>query len=193
MSRTYEVSEIFLSLQGEGFHTGKPAVFVRLAGCNLRCPFCDTDHAARRHMTAAQILGEAERVGGAVRHVVITGGEPSLQLDGEFLEAFADWFVQIETNGTRQLPSGIDWITCSPKDEGRVVLRDVDELKLVWTGPDCNPEAFRSINASCRSLQPCDTGDPQLNAQLTAQAVDYIKLHPHWRLSLQTHKLINIP
>nr|MBD5377510.1 radical SAM protein [Bacteroides sp.] len=191
--KRYSVNEIFCSLQGEGAFTGAAALFVRLAGCNLRCPFCDTDHTPSTLMTAAEIVARAEREAGPVRHLVITGGEPSLQLDAELTEAFKGWFIQVETNGTSPLPEGIDWVTCSPKEGGEVVHRRVDELKVVWTGPDCRPERYDSIEAKRRSLQPCDTGDPLLSAQLTAQAVDYVKAHPVWRLSLQTHKLISIP
>ncbi len=192
MSRTYRVNEIFVSLQGEGAHTGRAALFVRFAGCNLSCPFCDTDHSEWRPMTATEILAEATRLAPQVRHVVLTGGEPGLQVDSELIEAFAGWFIQIETNGTMPLPDGIDWITCSPKEGGAPVLDKVDELKLLWTGPDTRPERFDMIDAQCRSLQPCDTSDPALNARLTAEAVAYIMAHPRWRLSLQTHKLIGI-
>lgn len=193
MSRTYEVNEIFLSLQGEGAMTGRAAVFVRLSGCNLSCPFCDTDHSARTPMTAAQILARAQELAGPVRHLVLTGGEPALQVDSGLIDAFAGWFVQIETNGSLPLPAGIGWVTCSPKEGAGVVLDRVDELKLVWTGPGCRPDRFCSIEARERFLQPCDTGDPALNSRLTAEAIGYIKFHPQWRLSLQTHKLLNIP
>lgn len=189
---TYRVNEIFLSLQGEGRWTGTSMVFVRLSGCNLRCPFCDTRHEAHSCMTAAEIRDRAAALG-PTRTVVFTGGEPSLQLDSELIETFEGWTIHCETNGTRPLPEGIDWVTCSPKQGGEVVLRSVDELKLLWTGPETRPERFDHIEARCRSLQPCDTADPRANSLRLSEAIAYIHAHPLWHLSLQTHKLINIP
>lgn len=193
MSRTYRVNEIFLSLQGEGAMTGRAAVFVRLSGCNLACPFCDTDHTAFTPMTACEIAARALEIAGPVRHLVLTGGEPALQVDAELTGAFAGWFVQIETNGSLPLPGGIDWITCSPKEGAAVVPGRVDEVKLVWTGPQCRPERFEALGAPVLCLQPCATGNPVLDARLTAEAIEYVKARPQWRLSLQTHKLLNIP
>ncbi|MDE6306040.1 MAG: 7-carboxy-7-deazaguanine synthase QueE [Muribaculaceae bacterium] len=179
------VNEIFYSLQGEGFHTGTPAVFIRLSGCNLACPFCDTSHASGTDMTHLQIVEEVGRYAG-VRHVVITGGEPTLQADDRLVELLHrnGHFVQIETNGTRPVPKGIDWITCSPK-EGPYALTDVDELKVVYQGQDV--EAIAALfNTRNLLLQPCSCSN-------TSEVVEYIKRHPHWRMSLQTHKLIDIP
>ena len=115
----YIINEIFCSLQGEGFWTGTPMVFVRFSGCNLKCPFCDTDHAKGTEMTAEEIVAEAVRIGGGCGRVCVTGGEPSLQLDPILVEAFhAEGFkVHVETNGTRPLSGGVDWITVSPKSE----------------------------------------------------------------------------
>ncbi|MDE6125535.1 MAG: 7-carboxy-7-deazaguanine synthase QueE [Muribaculaceae bacterium] len=188
------VKEIFYSLQGEGFHTGTPAVFVRLSGCNLRCPFCDTDHADGREMTAGEIVGAI--LAYPSRHVVVTGGEPSLQLDEELVGALrgAGFFIQVETNGTRPLPDGIDWVTCSPKGAPLAIGR-ADELKLVFGGGDGMPlpSDFDGFDAAHRFLQPCDTGDAGRNAAVMAACVEYVKGDPRWRLSLQTHKLIDIP
>lgn len=180
----YRVNEIFCSLQGEGYHTGTAAVFVRLSGCNLRCPFCDTRHETGTMMTADEIT--AAVTAHTPRTVILTGGEPSLWP----LEPLADALhaagcrIHIETNGTRPLPPTIDWVTCSPKEGGYVVLRDVDELKIVYLGQDV--EALRrQIGARNLFLQPC-------SGRNTAEVIGYILEHPHWRLSLQTHLITGI-
>lgn len=115
----YLVNEIFYSLQGEGYYTGTPAVFLRLSGCNLRCPFCDTDHSASEPMEIDTLVDRL--LGYPSRHLVITGGEPSLQVDRLLIEVLHDagFYVQIETNGTNRLPDNIDWVTCSPKEGAR--------------------------------------------------------------------------
>lgn len=196
------VNEIFYSLQGEGRWTGTPSVFVRFSGCNLNCTFCDTDHADGYEMTDRQIV---DRVRDAVSslslfahvingiHVVLTGGEPSLQVTAELIDLLHDdgWFVQIETNGTRQLPSGIDWVTCSPKEGTALQLDSVDELKVVYDGK-INVAQYEGFRAQVFSLQPMDTGDAEINRLITEQTVLYCKEHPQWHLSLQTHKLIDI-
>lgn len=180
----YRVNEIFCSLQGEGYHTGTPAVFVRLSGCNLRCPFCDTDHSAGELMTADEIAGAAEQY--APRTLILTGGEPALQADAELIDALhtRGFDIHIETNGTRPLPPGIDWVTCSPKYEP-VVLDRIDELKIVYQGQDVEAIADSLPTAGHYFLQPCSGTN-------TAEVVRYILEHPRWRLSLQTHKLIDI-
>lgn len=179
-----KVNEIFYSLQGEGYHTGTPAVFLRLSGCNLRCPFCDTDHSGGTEMAHGEILERVLRY--PSRHIVITGGEPSLQIDSYLVEILhsAGFYIQIETNGTRPIPEDIDWVTCSPKEEGTVVLDRIDELKVVYTGQDVEEIASRHA-ATHYFLQPCSGAN-------IAGTVDYILRNPHWRLSLQTHKLIDI-
>lgn len=192
-ARHYRVNEIFLSLQGEGAWTGVPMVFVRLAGCNLACPFCDTDHARFTLMTAREIAAEVDRLAPDRRHrVVLTGGEPALQADDRLVEALAPRRVHIETNGTLPLPRGLAWVTLSPKPGGEPVVDRADELKLLWTGPDTDPARFDGIRAAVRCLQPCDTGDRALNAAITAGAITFVTAHPGWRLSLQTHKLLGI-
>lgn len=189
----YKVNEIFLSLQGEGFWTGTPMVFLRFSGCNLSCPFCDTDFKAFREMSAGETVAEVLRAAGKCRRVCITGGEPLLQLDRPLIDALheAGFKLHLETNGTLEAPSGIDWITVSPKAETR--LSRADELKLVFQAPDQDYiESFAHFDCRSRFLQPCDWGEPSRNAATAAQCVEYIKSHPWWRLSLQTHKLLGI-
>ena len=227
MRRMRRINDIFYSLQGEGYNTGRAAVFVRFAGCNLRCPFCDTAFDTYREMTDDEILTEISRyeVRGtryentmeadssegsnlaprtshlAPRNllVVLTGGEPTLQVD----EAFVDLLhrhgfeVAMESNGTRPAPQNLDWLTVSPKLRGERREergeRVPDELKVVFD-ENIDPEAYlvpRISHLAPRHLylQPCDTGDAERNARIINRCVEYIKEHPHWRLSLQTHKL----
>lgn len=180
----YKVNEIFYTLQGEGAHSGIPAVFIRFSGCNLHCPWCDTDFAGYTEMSAEAIVAEAldlyDVPNERRKMVVLTGGEPSLQVDKPLIEALHDagFYICIETNGTRPLPDGIDWITCSPKieayprpslkggekkksfpsgedlREARLALRRVNEVKVVYTG-DYDPEIWRNqLEAEHWMLQP---------------------------------------
>lgn len=186
-----KVNEIFYSLQGEGYFTGTPAVFVRFAGCNLSCPFCDTSHHTYIEMTEDEIATEVDKHG--CRHVVVTGGEPAMQLTSSLIKRLHDKgkFVQMETNGTIAPPSELDWVTCSPK--GAPLATDsVDELKLLYHGAGQDLSKYDNITAKVRFLQPCDTGEPRRNAEILQAAIEAIKADPRWRLSLQTHKLINI-
>ena len=191
---SYRINEIFYSLQGEGYFTGTPAVFLRFSGCNLRCGFCDTRHEEFTEMSPADIVARLREY--PSRHVIVTGGEPSLQLDQMLVDMLHDegFFIQIETNGTRQLPEGFDWVTCSPKGtatgESAVKLRHIDELKVVYEGQDVESLA-NSLPAMHYFLQPCSSPRYEGGSN-TADTVAYILAHPHWRLSLQTHKLIDI-
>jgi len=166
-------------------------VFLRFSLCNLRCPFCDTDFSSGDKMTAEEILSKVRQVGGDTRRVCMTGGEPSLQIDSSLVDAFhrEGYAIHIETNGTRKLPDGIDWITVSPKrdwqQKAQVVLERADELKLVYTGPPQDPSQWLSFNADSFLLQPC-------SMQNTSEVVSYVLSHPRWRLSLQTHKYLDI-
>ena len=192
-----KVNEIFYSLQGEGYHVGTAATFVRFSGCNLHCPFCDTQHESGTEMSDEEIV-EAVAANPA-RLVVITGGEPSLQLTRNLVNALhdIDKMVAVETNGTHRLPGNVDWITLSPKDkylggEAKVVLNIVDELKVVFDGIHA-PDMYNGIMCTHgRYLQPLDTGDAERNAQIRNAAIEYIKKDPRWKLSLQTHKMLNI-
>ncbi|MCM1519345.1 MAG: 7-carboxy-7-deazaguanine synthase QueE [Lachnoclostridium sp.] len=182
--KTFYINEIFYSLQGEGMHTGTAAVFVRFSGCNLRCDFCDTDHQAATPMTAEEIISAAASY--PSRHVILTGGEPMLQVTEELVEMFhrAGFMVHIETNGTLPVPEVIDWITVSPKTSDTDYKGRIDELKVVYQGQDVEAIAAKFPSEN-RFLQPCSCYN-------TAEVVAYILDHPHWRLSLQTHKLIDI-
>jgi organic radical activating enzyme len=191
-----KVNEIFYSLQGEGFNTGTPAIFVRLSGCNLDCPFCDTNHADGKEMTEGEIIEEVSRYKASL--VVITGGEPALQLTESLVEMLhlLGKTVAVETNGTVELPKNVDWITLSPKDaflgeKATPVLKYADELKLIFDDQN-EPKLYQNININHRFLQPCDTGDPSKNAEIIQKTIEYCKEHPEWRLSLQTHKILNI-
>lgn len=179
-----KVNEIFYSLQGEGFHTGTPAVFVRFSGCNLRCDFCDTAHDEGTLMTDEAILAEVGRY--PARMVVLTGGEPSLWIDDELVARLhrLGRIVCVETNGTCLLPAAVDWVTCSPKGRpAEVVLNHMDELKLVYQGQDITP--FEALPARHFFLQPC-------SCRNTGETIACVMAHPRWRLSLQTHKLLGI-
>ena len=192
------VNEIFHSLQGEGYNSGTPAVFIRFSGCNLQCPFCDTQHESGTEMTEQEVVEAVKHLAPRSSLVVITGGEPALQLTASLVDALHEIGkrVAVETNGTLPLPPNVDWITLSPKNawlgnEAMPVLTCADELKVLYDGSH-DPSAFDSIAATHRFLQPMDTGDANRNADLMQQAADYCLQHPQWRLSLQIHKILNI-
>jgi 7-carboxy-7-deazaguanine synthase (Cx14CxxC type) len=211
---SYAVKEIFYTLQGEGAHAGRPAVFCRFAGCNLwsgrevdrgvaTCNFCDTDFVGTdgpgggRFATASELAARVTAAwpsdaGQGTPYVVCTGGEPLLQLDAAAVDALhAEGFeVAVETNGTQPAPAGLDWICVSPKAGAPLVLRAGDELKLVYPQQDAEPESYRGLAFRHRFLQPMD--GPRLREN-TAAAAAYCLAHPGWRLSLQTHKLIGLP
>lgn len=178
-----KINEIFYSLQGEGFHTGTPALFIRFSGCNLKCSFCDTKHEEGEWMSDEDIVAKAKEC--PAKMVVLTGGEPSLWIDEAFVEKLhqAGKYVCIETNGTHPIPDSVDWITCSPKGSP-VVLTRIDEVKVVYTG-DEDVEPYLTLPAQVHFLQPC-------SCKNTQEVVAYIQEHPQWRLSLQTHKWIGI-
>lgn len=192
----YRVNDIFYSLQGEGHNAGRAAVFVRFSGCNLRCPFCDTDFSQYEEMTAEEICYNMKAVVGKEAPfpmVVLTGGEPTLQVDEELIDLMHDRgfrFVAMESNGIRQPPKNLDWLTLSPKRD--VNVGECDELKVLFDGdrPLSLPFGVGWGGARYCYLQPMDTGDIERNKEITAACVDYIKRHPVWRLSLQTHKLV---
>jgi len=191
------VNEIFYSLQGEGHYTGAAALFVRFSGCNLRCPFCDTEHEAWKEMSEEEIMSEIAKTAAPI--VVFTGGEPALQLTSSLVER-VHWLnkrVHVETNGTVALPDNVDWVTLSPKnaflgDAASPVIGHADEIKVLFDGvhkPEMYPQYGEHV---LRYLQPLDCGDARRNSATVTATVEYIKRNPMWRLSLQTHKIINI-
>lgn len=190
MKKTYKVNEIFYSLQGEGYWTGTPALFLRMGLCNLRCPFCDTDFATTTPMDTEQIVEELQKASAQCKRIIITGGEPAIQVDGALISALhaQGYTVHIETNGTLPLPEGIDWVTVSPKEDwcpgAPPVLTEADEVKVVFDKAD--PARWLDyIPQAPHFLQPC-------SCKNTEEVVTYIKSHPQWRLSLQTHKFLDI-
>lgn len=209
---SYAVKEIYTTLQGEGAHTGRRAVFLRFAGCNLwtgreddrataQCNFCDTDFVGMdgpgggRFRDAAALAAAVEAEWGAEpanRYVVCTGGEPLLQLDAPLIdELHARGFeVGVETNGTQLPPPGLDWVCVSPKADTEIVLREGNELKLVFPQSLAPPERFEGLGFDHFFLQPMDGPAQAENIQAAAA---YCLAHPKWRLSLQTHKLIGLP
>ncbi|MGJ4945275.1 7-carboxy-7-deazaguanine synthase [Bradyrhizobium sp. HKCCYLS1011] len=208
---SYAVKEIFMTLQGEGAHAGRAAVFCRFAGCNLWsgreqdresavCRFCDTDFVGTdgtlggRYATAdalAETIAAQWTGGEAERYTILTGGEPLLQVDAALIDALhaRGFAVGIETNGTLEPPAGIDWICVSPKAGAELKLRHGHELKLVYPQRGAAPEEFERLSFERFSLQPMDGPDA---AENTARTIDYCMRHPQWRLSLQTHKMIGI-
>ena len=207
----YAVKEIFLTLQGEGAHAGRAAVFCRFAGCNLwsgreqdrssaQCQFCDTDFVGTDGTFGGHYEG-ADELAAVIadrwqphehhRFAVMTGGEPLLQLDRKLIDALhaRGFMVAVETNGTLDAPLGLDWICVSPKAKARLRITSGHELKLVFPQPEAPPEIFANLCFERFSLQPMD--GPNL-AENTAQAVAYCLRHPRWHLSLQTHKTLGI-
>ena len=195
--KTYRINEIFYSLQGEGRHSGRAAVFIRMSGCNLKCPFCDTDFHSYTEMTAEDIVSYIRKWRDC-GFIVLTGGEPTLQVDEHLVYALKQegFFVAMETNGTGTVAKGVDWITLSPKTcfvehAPELKMQSVNEVKVVFDGIH-DPAFYENIDG-LHYLQPCDVGDAVRNREIIAQCVEYIKQHPQWSLSLQTHKLIHIP
>lgn len=190
MRNKYKVNEIFYSIQAEGFFAGTPAVFVRLSGCNLKCPWCDTkSHNEGKWLTSEEIEAEVRKLADSRAMVVFTGGEPTLQLR-EDDELLPEYFRAIETNGTNPVPSWLDWITCSPKTniDFRHSRLLPDEIKVVY---EKKREKYLEslIGSRCGLyIQPLE-----LNGKMNVkETVDFIKAHPEYRLSLQFHKMINI-
>lgn len=184
------INDIFYSIQGEGIHAGRAAVFIRLSGCNKRCHFCDTDFDDYREMSIDEVLAEVGELTAAngCRFIILTGGEPAMQIDDMIVDALHSrgYIIAIETNGSLPLPDGIDWVTVSPK--GDTVIKHCNELKCIFI--DEASVSDHGIRADHYLLQPCDMGDPERNRQLTSACLEYIKKHPQWRLSLQTHKIV---
>lgn len=219
MLTMYNIKEAFYSLQGEGAHAGRPALFCRFTGCNLwsgkethrlsaECQFCDTDFIGTngqnggRFKTAEKLITHLDRLwpqGASHKYLVFTGGEPALQLDDELIQVAkgASYEIAIETNGTLDLPKGIDWICVSPKTSKPLRVTKGNELKLVFPQSHLDPSLFEELNFEHFFIQPMDQSHltdnkriPLINTQ--EAALQYCLLHPRWRLSLQTHKMLNI-
>ncbi len=210
---TYSVKEIYYTLQGEGAHTGRAAVFLRFAGCNLwtglerdraraTCQFCDTDFFGTdgpnggtfkdAEALAAAVAAKWPGSSHAQPYVVCTGGEPLLQIDEALIAALhaRHFEIGIETNGTLEPPPGIDWICVSPKANAEFNLKRGNELKLVYPQDNAPPERYAGLLFHHFFLQPMDGPEREAN---TKAAIAYCLAHPQWRLSLQTHKLTGMP
>lgn len=212
----YSVKELYFTLQGEGLHTGRKAVFLRFAGCNLwsglaadraasLCDFCDTDFVGidgpggGRYASpdaladaALAVWNSAIEAADERPFVVCTGGEPLLQLNAALIQELSerDFEIAVETNGTLPAPAGIDWVTCSPKHSAdELKLTAGDELKLVFPQPRLDPQQYLSLPFRHFYLQPMDGPNLESNRQ---QAVEYCQAHPDWKISLQTHKALGI-
>ena len=209
----YSIKETYYTIQGEGFHTGRPAVFLRFSGCNLWtgleadrsnaiCNFCDTDFVGVNGPGG----GKFEKALSLAKHaisfwpknsnskpfVVCTGGEPLLQVDQAFVDAFhkIGFQIAIETNGTVNAPKGIDWICVSPKIGSKLILKKGHELKLVYPQLNGDPKQFEYLDFEHFSLQPMDGKEKSFNIKET---ISFCREHPLWRLSFQTHKFLGIP
>ncbi len=211
---SYSVKEVFYSLQGEGFHSGRPAIFCRLSNCNLWtgretdrnkaiCQFCDTDFIG----TNGQNGGRFKDAESLCQHlltfwpdlktppfVVLTGGEPLLQVDEALIQQLHQYQfeIAIETNGTKSAPPNIDWICMSPKADAPIILETGNELKLVYPQPNLLPKDVEQLAYQYFYLQPMDDSDPVVRQHNLQQTINYCLQHPKWQLSLQTHKLLGI-
>jgi 7-carboxy-7-deazaguanine synthase (Cx14CxxC type) len=211
---SYAVKEIFLTLQGEGVHAGRRAVFLRFAGCNLWtgreedrssaiCQFCDTDFVGMNgenggRYDAADLAAKVAALwgdGAQSRYVVITGGEPMLQVDDAIVDALhAHGFqIAIESNGTIAVHPGIDWVCISPKAGSDVIQHQGDELKLVWPQLASDLDRMEGWQFAHFLIQPMDKGDAELNAASVEEATRFVMDRPKWRLSLQNHKILGLP
>ena len=208
---TYSVKEIFYTLQGEGLRAGRAAVFCRFAGCNLwtgreedresaTCKFCDTDFVGTdgtlgnkfiNAKSLAEVINQQWPVGKAHKYVVLTGGEPLLQVDEHLIAALHgfDFEIAVETNGTVKAPEGIDWICVSPKAGTEWVQTSGHELKLVYPQPGLMPQNIPLSGFEYFLLQPMDGFFQKKNTQ---KAIQYCQANPEWRLSVQTHKILEI-
>jgi 7-carboxy-7-deazaguanine synthase len=210
----YSVKEIFYTLQGEGIQTGRTAVFCRFSGCNLwsgrqqdrsraNCRFCDTDFVGTNG-PGGGVFDDAEKLAQSIVEtfpqdttlktrplVVLTGGEPALQTDRDLISVLHErgFEIAIETNGTLPIPNDIDWITVSPKANTEIVIQSGNELKLVYPQEGTSPEFFEDLHFQHFLLQPQDGPGVKEN---TRRAIEYCLVHPRWRLSLQTHKILGI-
>lgn len=207
----YTIKEIYFTQQGEGYHTGRPAVFLRFTGCNLWtgfeidresaiCPWCDTDFVGMDgpyggKYSAAQIADTVQRMwpeNEKKPYLVCTGGEPLLQMDDEFISTVhrSDFEIGIETNGTKIPPEGIDWICVSPKANAEFILKKGHELKIVFPQSGINPRQYQDLDFDHFFIQPMDGPNQGENIE---KSKEFVVKNPKWKLSLQTHKILGIP
>lgn len=184
-----KINEIFYSIQGEGYWTGKPAIFIRFAGCNLNCSFCDTNHKLNYQLSAKEILKKIYNY--SARHIVFTGGEATLQINYDIVKKFQEkgYYIQIETNGTKEVPQNIDWITVSPKEvefPNSLILKQGDTLKVVYQGQDI--KRYEDMDFRYFYLQPL-AKDGKTNAK---ECIKIVKENPKWKLSIQMQKILKI-
>ena len=206
------IKEIYYTLQGEGFHTGRPAVFCRFSGCNLWsgrekdrataiCKFCDTNFWGTDGIGGGKYTSDElstfcsnlwPDVNSKSKFVVFTGGEPMLQLNEATISSFKEngFEIAVETNGTIAIPQGVDWVCMSPKANTEIVVTKGEELKLVHPQENAEPKLYENFNFEHKFLQPMDGPNVQENIQI---CIEYCKQNPIWKLSLQTHKILNIP
>ncbi len=214
-AKSYAVKEIFLTLQGEGAQAGRRAVFLRFAGCNLWsglekdraaaiCQFCDTDFVGMNGENGARYANAAalaDRVaalwgeGADHRYVVMTGGEPMLQVDADLVNVLQarGFEVAMESNGTIAAQAGIDWICISPKAGSDIIQRSGQELKLVWPQSGSDTAEMEGWDFAHFLIQPMDSGDESVNRANVEAATAFVNAHPKWRLSLQNHKILGLP
>jgi 7-carboxy-7-deazaguanine synthase len=194
MASKLPVVEVFYSIQGEGYWTGRPAVFVRLAGCNLHCEFCDTDHTVREFLTSEQICDKVSQLSRKVKFVVITGGEPTRH--GFYFDGLVDdlqvqgYFVAVETNGFYKFFSSPDWVTVSPKTPFETLeTQKGNELKLLWSSESVALAWKKNFKADYYFMQPITRGG--IFTCLT-EVLQFLKDNPEWRLSVQLHKILGV-
>ena len=199
-TKKYKINEIFYSIQGEGSFTGRPAIFIRFSGCNLKCPFCDTNHSSFIELSAQEIKDEVLRLWPdkeCVPFIVLTGGEPTLQMDNDLLRALRATiaFISVETNGTKPVLKRVDYVTVSPKGDfvtQKSCIKTAYEVKVVFDAKHDPEKWYERIKAEHYYLQPCDTGSEIKNAYILNELVKYVKEHPWWSISLQTQKILNV-
>lgn len=191
------VNEIFYSIQGEGVHSGEAAIFVRFSGCNLKCSFCDTEHQPYQDLTEDEICAKIAKYPASL--VVITGGEPTLQLTRSLVDKIHNLgkMVAIETNGTRKVPSNVDWVTVSPKslfvgEIGKPIIKTAQEVKIIFDDLHTYDDPTFGITATHYFVQPCDTSDEARNRDIINRCLNFVKENPKWKISLQMHKILNV-
>lgn len=198
------VVEIFQSIQGEGANVGRSAIFIRLSGCNKACWYCDTDWSKGDSMSVSQILDEVKKYSKSNEYpnnlIIWTGGEPTLQLTNEVLDYFSEYYNCIETNGTNPVPSKIQYISCSPKVSPEILkvnFERVNELRYPISVGDLLPDISELPEADNYFVSPVFLGEEKRRFQQVDEnvkyAIDFVSMNPKWRLSLQLHKLLNIP